>query len=233
MRPISRLDNLIYSFQHRWETIPRFRAIASGLLALTFALIICGCVGVVTTAANSVLASVGAGSGGGSAARGNTGTGKLASSTVFPTYTLPSFSSAGVPAVSPIASSLTPPPVPTAVPTATSAPTATPCVTNCGGGGGGVTVSASHSPNVWHGGQTGTINVHTSQPNIGIGFLISFPNGATQTIEPAGQTDGNGNFSYNEPIPSPMANGTATILVFDSAGSPGVPATTLSVPCAP
>lgn len=234
MRRVSWLDNLVYTFQHRWETNSRFRAASSGVIALAFALLLCSCVGVMSMATNSVLASVGAGGGGGGG-HANTGTGKLASSTAFPTYTLPAFSSAGVPAVSPIASSQTPAPVPTEPPTATPQPTSGPCAGNCGGGGGGgnVKVTASYSPSVWHGGQTGIIYIHTSQPNIGVGFLISFPNGATQTIEPAGQTDGNGDFSYSEPIPSPMTSGNAQVLIFDSAGSPGVPSATLSIPCAP
>lgn len=233
MRRVSWLDNLVYTFQHRWETNPRFRAAAAGGAGLVFALIICACVGVVSVATNSVLASVGAGGGGGGSGNTNTGTGKLAASTAFPTYTLPPYNYGGVPPASPIAGSQTPAPIPTVMPTATSLPTAQPCAANCGGGGGNVTVTANFSPGVWHGGRTGTINVHTSQPNIGIGFLITFPNGATQTLEPVGQTDGNGNFSYAEPIPSPMVGGNAQILVFDSAGAAGVPATTLSVPCAP
>lgn len=230
MRRGSRLDMLVYRFQHNWETIPRFRAAASGVIALVFALILCGCVGVVSTMTNSVLASVGAGGGGGGAARGNTGTGKLASSTAFPTYTLPPYASTAVPGISPIATSQTPPPVPTAVPTATAQPTVAGCGNNCGGGGS-VTVTASYHPKKWLGGQTGYIDVHTSQPNIGIGFLITFPNGATQTIEPAGTTDGNGNFSFTEPVPANEGSGNATVLIFDSAGAPGVPGATLSVPC--
>ena len=230
MRRGSRLDMLVYRFQHNWETIPRFRAAASGVIALVFALILCGCVGVVSTMTNSVLASVGAGGGGGGAARGNTGTGKLASSTAFPTYTLPPYASTAVPGISPIATSQTPPPVPTAVPTATAQPTVAGCGNNCGGGG--VTVTATYSPGVWHGGATASISVHTSQPYLGVGFLINFPNGAVIPQSQVGTTDGNGDFTYSFTVPSPMSNGNAQVEVYDSAGG-GSPGTSLTVKCAP
>jgi hypothetical protein len=231
MRRVSWLDNLVYTFQHRWETNPRFRAAAAGGAGLVFALIICACVGVVSVATNSVLASVGAGGGGGGSGNTNTGTGKLAASTAFPTYTLPPYNYGGVPPASPIASSQTPAPIPTAVPTATSLPTAPPCVANCGGGGGSVTVTASFSPNVWHAGKPATITIHTSQPNIGIAFFWQLP-GYFQPQTPYGQTDGNGDFTYQFTVASSVTAGTGQVLVYDS-GNPGTPGTSISVPCAP
>ena len=231
MRRGSRLDMLVYRFQHNWETVPRFRAAASGVIALVFALILCSCVGVVSTMTNSVLASVGAGGGGSGTGRGNTGTGKLASSTAFPTYTLPPYASTVVPGVSPIASSQTPPPVPTAVPTATAQPTVAGCGNNCGGGPS-VTVTASYSPPIWHAGKSATIHVHTSQPNIGITFLMNLPGAFIPQGQYTPSTDGSGNLDFPFTVPSSVTAGPGQVEVYDSAGG-GSPGATLNVVCAP
>lgn len=231
MRRVSRLDMLVYRFQHNWETVPRFRAAASGVIALVFALFLCACVGVVSSLTGSVLASVGAGGGGGGSARGNTGTGKLASSTAFPTYTLPPWSSNGVPVVSPIASSQTPPPVPTAVPTATDQPTPTGCGNNCGGGPG-VTVTASSPTTTWRAGKTAIIIVHTSQPNIGITFLMLLPGATITQGQYTPQTDGSGNLNFQFTVPSSVTTGPGQVEVYDSAGG-GAVAASFNVTCAP
>ena len=214
MVPRTWLDAMVYRFQHRWETNPQFRAAATGLIGLLVVIAMCSCMGVTGVVANNVLASVGAGSGGGGYSL-DTGTGKLAAPTAFPTYTIAPYSPGVPPAASPIPNSQTPEPSPTLPPTATPLPTSTPCQSNCGGGGGGGghgTVSGSASPTPWVPGQTGYVNVHTSKPNIGIAIILLYANGVTQTYEPAGQTDGNGNLTFDLGG-NPVVNSPGTVKI--------------------
>jgi hypothetical protein len=216
MIPRTWLDGIVYRFQHRWETNPQFRAAATGAIGLIVVIGMCACMGIFAVVTNTALASMGAGSGGivGSL---DTGTQKLAAPTAFPTDTVPPYAVGNVPAVSPIPNSQTPVPSPSAPPSPTPRPSPTPCQPNCGGGGGGGggnhgTVSGSASPNPWVPGQTGTINVHTSAPNIGIAIILQYANGVTQTYEPAGQTDGNGDFTYSVQVQNNPGTAKITIM---------------------
>src|SRR5258708_6426330 len=88
-RRISWLDNLVYGFQHRWETNPQYRAAASGVAGVAMILVLCACLGILTTAANAALAGFGVGNGNGLLGTNDTGTGKLAAGQKFPTPTPP------------------------------------------------------------------------------------------------------------------------------------------------
>jgi hypothetical protein len=127
---ISWLDSLVYGFQHRWETNPQYRAAASGVAGLGMVLVLCACLGILTTAANAALAGFGVGSGNGLLGTNDTGTGKLAAGQKFPTATPPALPPGSL-ASGTIPNSQTPKPGPTARPTE---PDATP--TQPGGGGG-------------------------------------------------------------------------------------------------
>ena len=218
MRRLSWLDSLVYGFQHRWETNPQYRAAVSGVVGLLTILMLCACLGVLTTVANATLAGFGAGSSGGVLVSSDTGTGKLAAGQKFPTATPPSLP-AGALAAGAIPNSQTPKPGPTEAPTPTDTPTATPCTSNCGGGGGGGggggnagTVSGSASPTPWVHGQTGVIHAHTSAGNVGIAIILQYANGVTQTYEPAGQTDGAGNFTYSVQVLNSPGQAKITIM---------------------
>lgn len=147
MRRPTWLDQIVYSFQHRWETNPQFRAMASGLVGLVLILIMCSCMGVLNATANSALAAIGLGGTGSSAgAQGtlNTGTNQAngyqpipTPSVVYPTGVVP-------PQVS-VPQSQTPPPYPTATSTATPTDTPSPG----GGGGGGGHCSGGGSGTSW------------------------------------------------------------------------------------
>jgi hypothetical protein len=214
MRRLSWLDSLVYGFQHRWETNPQYRAAASGVVGLLTILVLCACLGILTTVANATLAGFGAGSTGGVLVSTDTGTGKLAAGHTFPTATPPAVP-AGALVGGAIPNSQTPKPGPTDAPTPTDTPTATPCTSNCSGGGAGGcngNVSGSGSPSTWVSGQSATVNVHTSCPNIPINIIISFPSGATILNDGQGQTDGSGNYSFGFTVPQ-AGNGQAHALV--------------------
>ncbi len=123
MRRLSWLDSLVYGFQHRWETNPQYRAAVSGVVGLLTILMLCACLGVLTTVANATLAGFGAGSSGGVLVSTDTGTGKLAAGQKFPTATPPTLP-AGALAAGAIPNSQTPKPGPTEAPTPTDTPTA-------------------------------------------------------------------------------------------------------------
>jgi hypothetical protein len=186
-------------------------------MGLVLVIAMCSCMGIMAVVTNSALASVGGGSGTG-ILNLDTGTGKLSAAAAFPTYTVPASAPGAVPPVSPIPNSQTPQPSPTDLPTPTDVATSTLCIQGCGGGGGGGgggTVHGSASPNPWIPGQIGYINAHTSAPNIGIAIIVQYANGATQTYEPAGQTDGNGDFTFNmNGVPVPNIPGQAKITIF-------------------
>jgi hypothetical protein len=213
-RKPSWLDQWVYRFQHRWETNAQYRAAVAGVCGLLLIALMCSCTGILTTAANAGLASFGAGGGGSNSGGSNTGTKQLGGQSVFPTFTIPAYSVATIQAGN-IPDSQTPGPTPTAPPAPTDAPTATPCQPNCGGGGGGGgagTVTASWSPSPWVPGHTGYISVHTSQPSIQFGFIITLPN-FNDTVEPAGTTDSHGDAIYAYQINSAVGSGTGHIVV--------------------
>lgn len=208
VRQVSWLDSFVRRFEHRWQTNAQYRAAVSGVVALVFLLVICSCAGVTSTVANSVLAS-----GGGSPSQhGNTGTGNLAASTAHPTYTLPPATYAGVPGVSPIASSQTPPPgLPTAtdVPTPTDTPTSggPGLPTTCNGGNNGGTWSFSPCPLVHSQGFTLTV----SAPGLagrGLYIVMEFSIVQSCSIVFNAALDGSGNYSYSNTVPACGANST-------------------------
>src|SRR5258707_12299956 len=81
---ISWLDSLVYGFQHRWETNPQYRAAVSGVAGLAMVLVLCACLGVLTTAANAALAGFGGGGGNGLPRTNGTGTRKPAAGAELP-----------------------------------------------------------------------------------------------------------------------------------------------------
>jgi hypothetical protein len=244
MRRLSWLDSLVYGFQHRWETNPQYRAAVSGVVGLLTILMLCACLGVLTTVANATLAGFGAGSSGGVLVSSDTGTGKLAAGQKFPTATPPNVPPGSLAGGSPIPDSQTPKPGPTEAPTPTDTPTATPCTSNCGGGGGGGgggcdgSVTGSWSPSTWRAGQVAYVNVHTTCPNIGINIIVNYAGGGTQLNGGSGMTDGSGNYSWQVSNPSNVVlpgctRGTTAHVVVQAGFLNGgdVKSLTLNPPC--
>lgn len=148
MRRPTWLDQIVYGFQHRWETAPQFRAMASGLVGLVLILIMCSCMGVLNATANSALAALGLGGGGNNAqATPNTGTNQVNGYQPIPTPSVV-YPTGVVPPVATVPDSQTPAPGPT--PTNTPPP-ATPTDTPGpgGGGGGGGSCSGGGSGTSW------------------------------------------------------------------------------------
>ena len=209
MRQVSWLDSFVRRFESRWQTNAQYRAAVSGVVGLVFLLVICSCAGVTSTVANSVLAS----GSGASNQGGHTGTGKLASSTAFPTYTLPPYASTVVPGVSPIASSQTPPPgLPTAtdVPTPTDTPTAgggPGMPTTCNGGNNGGTWVFSPCPLVHGQGFTLTVSA-PGEGGHSMYVVIDFSSAPSCTTLLYPTLDGGGNWSYSGTVPACGANST-------------------------
>ena len=87
-----------------------------------------------------------------------------------------------------------------------------------GGGGGGGTITATQSPNPWVAGQTGDLNFHTSSPNVGIALIYNLPGCVTDTVEPAGQTDGNGNTTIPFQLQSCLQTGSGSVTIFADFG---------------
>jgi hypothetical protein len=213
-RQTSWLDQMVYRFQHRWETSPQYRGAVAGVSGLILIVLMCSCTGVLATVANAGLGSLG---GGGTGNSSNTGTKQLGSQKSFPTATIPPYTVATIPSGN-IPDSQTPGPT----------PTGTHCQSGCGGGGGGrgggENVTGSASPTPWMHGQAGVVNVHTSQPNVGITILASFPDGSSQTNNGSGMTDGNGNYSWSltSGVPSDCTSGRVHIAIeagFNGGGS--------------
>ena len=211
VRQVSWLDSFVRRFEQRWQTNAQYRAAVSGVVALVFLLLICSCAGIMSTMANSVFAS---GGGGASNQRQHTGTGNLASSTAYPTYTLAPNSSGGVPAISPIPNSQTPPPSATAtdVPTPTATPTDTPTggsnlPTTCNGGNNGGSWSFSPCPLVHS--QGFTLNVSASgEGGHTMYVVIDFSSAPSCTLLLYPTLDGGGNWSYSGVVPACGANST-------------------------
>src|SRR5262249_34403050 len=161
-------------------------------------------VGLVTTGANVVLASLGFGSIGASdqGSNNNTGTREVKGAATFPVTTYvpqpPNAIPQGtVPSSGTPMPSATPQPTPTATPIPPPGPRSPPpCPSNCGGGGGGgcpsCVVTVSTTPTPWQRGKPATVNVHTNRPNVGINIIVNYSNGCSaQLNQGAGMTDGN------------------------------------------
>src|SRR5262249_16349865 len=157
------LDDLIQRFQHRWETNPQYRAAMSGVLGVILIVFLCSCVGLVTTAANVALATLGFDIASSDQGSGNTGTKEVRGFATFPVTTYVPQTPGAIPQGT-VPTSGTPMPTATPQPTPTDTPEPTPCQTNCGGGGGGCqtcTVTASANPTPWIHGQKGYVVVQT------------------------------------------------------------------------
>jgi hypothetical protein len=104
---------MVYSFQHRWETNPQYRAAVSGVVGLVLLVAMCSCSGIVSAMANTTLASMGIGASGSTGQGNGTGTNRIVGAKEFaiPTEV---WTPGVVPPASPIANSLTP--APTATP---------------------------------------------------------------------------------------------------------------------
>jgi hypothetical protein len=144
----------------------------------------------------------------------------LSTNEKFPTATLPP-PDGNAPVQATIPNSQTPMPTPadSPTPTPTDTPTDTPpCQTGCGGGpgggGGGGTISAIRgSPTPWMPNKSAQLSLHTSQPNVGIALIMNLPGCVTQTIEPAGQSDGSGNFTYYFTPQSCLGTGNGKVTI--------------------
>src|SRR5260370_14651341 len=129
-------------------------------------LVLCACLGVLTTAANAALAGFGVGTGTGLLGTNDTGTGKLAAGQKFPTATPPTLPPGSV-AGGTIPNSQTPKPGPTATPTQ---PEATPTQPGRGGGGPTTCNGGSHrgtwafTPCPLVHSHNATLSVHPSNP---------------------------------------------------------------------
>jgi hypothetical protein len=212
------LDYIVRRFQDRWETNPQYRALISGVVGLALILTLCTCTGLMTVVSNNALASLGlTNSSGNNNISNDTGTSNVKGALKFPTATFGPFNSTLTPVGSPITSSQTPPPEGTDTPVPTETPIQT-CYYNCGGGGGGGggggTITASQSPTPWVGGQTGNLIFHSSAPNVGIALIYHLPGCVTDTVEPAGQTDANGNTTIPYQLQSCTTTGTGNVTIF-------------------
>jgi hypothetical protein len=171
--------------------------------------------GVTGAVANSVLAGAG---GGNTGILGlDTGTGKIAAPTAFPTYTVPADSPGAVPPVSAIPNSQTPAPGPTATdtppeptPTDTPGPGGGPLPTTCNGGNNGGTWSFTPCP-VVHG-QNVTLNV--SAPGMGghsVYVVVNFSQVSSCTWLLYPTLSGAGTWSYTAAVPACGAGSTVPL----------------------
>jgi hypothetical protein len=236
------LDHLIHRFQHRWETNAQFRAAMSGVLGLSLIIFLCVGVAGVNAAATRVLAAVGFGSSGGGQGNFSTGGQIVNGNWTFYTPTVPDWKGGATPGSNPIPNSQTPAASPTPTATPQDGPTATPCRSNCGGGGGGVTITATFSPAHWYANQPATLTFHTSRPNNPINMFVHWSNGS-DWLSTGGQngapqaTDGNGvavwNFTVPVPPSGPPMCGPSPVRVDYSTRSGGGAAygPTLTIPC--
>lgn len=238
------LDNIIRRFQHRWETDRQYRAAMSGVLGLVMILVLCTGVGALSMIGTRALAAVGVqlpGSTNNGSANINTDTGVVVGDTrQFPTATIATWAVPGVPASSPIASSLTPQPSPTPLPTATDAPTSTPCSSCHGNGGGGTpagAITASWSPTTWTSGQSGAaFTVHATDTSgnpkagVGIAIIYTWSSNKTWLDENGATTDGSGNYTSHPTVGN--CPGSHTMSAYVQAFFPaGKVENTWQIPC--
>jgi len=187
------LDRFVRRFQDRWETNAQYRAAVTGVVGLGMVLLLCVCMLLVATTANSALASFGLTSSNNNAdVNSNTGTNKVQQAASFPTATFAPFQTPAIPPVGTIASSQSP--QPNATPTDTpndATPTDTPGGGNnapfiCSGGGSGVTWTFNPCPLMV--GQSGTLTIRApGYPNTYTNILVNFgycPNGDCTVDDP-------------------------------------------------
>ncbi|MGH2517526.1 MAG: hypothetical protein ACRDHP_17895, partial [Ktedonobacterales bacterium] len=149
--------------------------------------LMCSCTGILATVANAAFA--GAGGSGTASCNGNTGTKQLGGAETFPTFTVPPYTVATIPAGS-IPDSQTPAPGPSATPTDLPAtPTDTPSggpppQGACSGNSGGATWQFSPCPQ--SPGQSGSvIVVDPAYAGHGVNAVVSFgvcPTGISCTV---------------------------------------------------
>jgi hypothetical protein len=188
------LDPLIARMRRRWVTEPHYRALMSGVIALTTLLLMCGCMGVVSAFANGVLNGSGLGAVVGPPGSQSGSPGVIAGAPSFPTATVPGWAVPPTPISSPVPTSQTPQPSPTRAPAPTPDATGTPCA------GCATITDHAESPNPWKHCITAcdTITLTTSLPNTTVNVSITFSGGGIVAV--AGQTttddQGNGTFTF-------------------------------------
>ncbi len=216
------LDQIVYSFQHRWETNPQYRAAASGVVGLALVITMCACTGVVSVATNAALASIGLGGGSANTSLGSLGTGtnRVKGAKSFPTSTVV-LDSSNAPGVAQLPNSQTPFPQPTAIPTATKdtsgggGPNPPGVVTTCNGGQGSASWTLNPCPLVH--GQSGTLTIQAGRKYAGAAtnVVIDFCSASScaQVYSPSGgyKLDSNGNETINFTVPDQAANSTTPV----------------------
>jgi hypothetical protein len=227
------LDDFLERFQHRWETNPQYRAAMSGVLGLVFLITICGCVGVVSTGATSVLHAMGIGATANDGPNQPGGTGSdIKGVATFPLTTVTPPQPGSIPYAT-IPASGTQVPTATPSPTPTDTATPTPCVSNCGGGGGGGGTTWGNAvydgTGKWHSNEAVSFVIHTSQPNIGVSLVITWPGGGTSLFQPLGTTDGSGTFVKYLTAIGGLSNGQAHATITAESGALG----SFDIQCAP
>jgi hypothetical protein len=229
MRRPSALDRMVQNFQHNWETNPQFRAMWSGGLGLTIVVMMCACLGFAFTFAGAAAASFSPSGGSNNSYApppgGTARAGSVDSTVNFPTQTVPPWGAQQVPAGVPIPPSLTPAPSPTALPTATPVPTTTGGGGGGGGGGGTVTVTGS----TFKGGQTGSVHVHTSVPNVQVNVFVKSWPGGLPSPQNIGSTDDSGNGTIS--ISTTPAGCNGQVVLWVTANGSGT--TTATGTCTP
>jgi hypothetical protein len=204
------LDQMVYRFQHRWETSAQYRATTAGVVGLVVLVAMCTCTGAMATAANAALSSIGLGGSAAGPDSANTGTQQLRAQDAFPTFTIPAYTPVALP-VGTIPDSQTPMPGPTPTPTTVATPTNTPggpsnTPTTCNGGSGGGSWAFTPCPVV--GGQSVTITVvDRHAPGSSLYVVVNFgPCGSTCTWLLYPSLDGAGTWSYTATVPSAASN---------------------------
>ncbi len=217
------LDQIVYSFQHRWETNPQYRAVVSGVVGLALVITMCACTGVVSVATNSALASIGLGGGSANSSLGSLGTGthRVKGAKSFPTSTVVLGPDAGG-GVAQLPNSQTPFPQPTAIPTATKdtsggggGPNPPGVVTTCNGGQGSASWALNPCPLVHN--QSGTLTIQAGRKYAGAAtnVVIDFCSAPSCALvfSPTGgyKLDSNGNETINFTVPDQAANSTTPV----------------------
>ncbi len=206
-QPYSRitwLDQLVRSFQDRWETNPQYRAVVCGVVGLVLVFTLCTCTGLLTLESNNILAIVGLGSNTSNSTFNNdTGSQNVQPASSFPTATFGPVYTSATPVGTTLPTSTTPLPGPTPAPTATAGATTPPgggtntATFVCSGGGSGITWTFSPCPLVH--GQAGTLTISApAYPNTSTNILVNFgycPRDDCTIDDPPGQgyqTNGSG-----------------------------------------
>lgn len=216
------LDQIVYAFQHRWETNPQYRAAVSGVVGLALVITMCACTGVVSAATSAALAGIGLGGSGAYSTGGSLGTGtnRVKGAKSFPTPTVVLAPGAGG-GVSQLPNSQTPIPHPTAIPTATRDtsggggpnPPGT-IVTTCNGAQGSASWVLNPCPLV--SGQSGTLTiVDKKHPGASTNVVIDFCSASScaQVYPPSGgyKLDGSGIETISFTVPDQAANSTTPV----------------------